>query len=119
MTRLTEIEERAKATKPGDWRTNADPHIWAGSAKNPRTVCATVYDDADKDFIVHARSDIPYLLSLLRSAEEALTKIRNDGYEVRKHVSPSNVAAWNAIAGIQNMAESMLSKIREEGGRGK
>ena len=71
------------------------------------------------DFIAHSREDIPYLLSLLRSAEEAFTKIRNDGYDVRKHVSPSNVAAWNAIAGIQSMAESMLSKIREEGGRGK
>ena len=59
MTRLAEIEAREQAATKGLWEFSTS------NFKRP----------ADKDFVEHARQDIPYLLAQLREAEEEYARL--------------------------------------------
>lgn len=117
MSRLKEIEERCEKAAPEPWCSH-DPGMYCGYActpdgcyenhdspvrqlEGPHTEwpepnggpvddgtlqCFTI---ADADFIAHARSDIPYLLSELRAAiaraERAEGMVREAGVMLKKH----------------------------------
>ena len=134
MTRLTEIEERAKNATEGPWKkgyTILTPQTKRWSKKqmemNDRVEWMRVFANfseedqgrsrrhiadcshdheyqANVDFIAHSREDIPYLLSLLRSAEEALDRLSKMPLKA------------GSIKTYREMASTALSKIREEKG---
>lgn len=90
MTRLQEIREREKWATTGPWE------LWAGCswrrfgvADQSRTVIEPIVaqtdghpdlivSEYDAEFVVHARSDIPYLLAELEKARELLQRWSDD-----------------------------------------
>lgn len=87
-TRLAEIEKRLREATPGPW----EGHISDGSLRGPcgpiaymRATCVTDQWCGDIELIANAPSDLAYLLSRLKLAEEvveaareALEKMRNE-----------------------------------------
>ena len=84
--RLDEIRARAEAATPGPWgqgNINSGDGIslldvyseHAGYVK-----VASVWDSEDRDFIAHAREDIPYLLAEVERLRAALTLACRDGW---------------------------------------
>lgn len=95
MSRLDEIERRANAATPGPWWGREDQN---GEGKWFRSVASGVPGNAtrvvpaagnggvrsseDHAFILHARTDIPYLVARVRELERALEEIyRGPGEE--------------------------------------
>ena len=103
MKRLGEIAERcAKATDEtwsvfpdsGGWGTctiacEQTDDGWTRGLIIQDVDYETDQDKANADFIAHARSDIPYLLDLLRQAAEALAKVRE--YADAKADTPDHI----------------------------
>ena len=87
MNRLNEIEARANAATPGPWEAGCnDRHVLYVTTENEE-FCAEygpeLYDsqgffsDDDTEFIAHARTDVPALVSVARFA---LSQHAPDGY---------------------------------------
>lgn len=88
--RLDEIRARADAATPGPWGvwTSMDnTRDILSEAEHPAVPLAGLYgrdgsehptagEDADADFIAHARSDIPYLLDRLATSEQEAARLR-------------------------------------------
>ena len=107
MSKLTEIEERAKKATEGPWLQRME--AWNNYVEIPGCKDSEFASLDDGTFVAHSREDVPYLLSLLRSAEEALESIR---------VRTSGFAdEW--ASNLSKTASDALSKIREEGGHSK
>ena len=131
MTHLTEIEERAKKATEGPWEwsdreveSNGYVYIPQGSTLGDTLIqLGDNYEgyQSDCDFIAHSREDIPYLLSLLRSAEEALQDIGNSiGGPTMDYAPEVKMRELEErIVNVSKLVQAALCKIREEGGRGK
>lgn len=85
---LDEAECRAKVATPGPWRLGTY-NVWADvrivartdtAAPGSRREFVRDEDDANADFIAHARTDVPALIAEVRRLREALAV-----YAERKH----------------------------------
>jgi BMFP domain-containing protein YqiC len=80
---LREIEERVNKATPGPWRLGTY-NVWADGERPPRLICDADtalavrerfmmdQDDANSDFIAHARQDTPSLLATIRELQARL-----------------------------------------------
>ena len=72
MNRLNEIEARANAATEGPWEGIRYPDWFLGRVivSGELSVCVAedFPDDADAEFIAHARTDVPALVSVARYA---------------------------------------------------
>lgn len=70
---LQAIEERAHAATPGPWMEEAESGEWWVASMSDETAALYVIPDtalmnqADVDFIAHARDDVPALIAEVRS----------------------------------------------------
>jgi hypothetical protein len=71
-TRLSEIERRVNAASPAPWWTS--PKMNYVTAKGWGWLVQLA--GANKEFIAHARTDVPYLLSLCKSLEAEVKALR-------------------------------------------
>ena len=67
--RIQEIRERANAGTSTDWFVPKNAKKIVFSQSTPALIVATCHDEADAQFIAHARQDIPYLLDLIESLQ--------------------------------------------------
>lgn len=79
MNRLNEIEARANAATEGPWMGIRYPDGFLGRVigGNGFGVAEDFPDDADAEFIAHARTDVPALVAVARFA---LSQHAPDGY---------------------------------------
>ena len=72
MNRLDEIEARANAATEGPWMGIRYPDGFLGRVigGNGFGVAEDFPDDADAEFIAHARTDVPALVAALRAVLE-------------------------------------------------
>ncbi len=79
MNRLDEIEARTNAATEGPWMGIRYPDGFLGRVigGNGFGVAEDFPDDADAEFIAHARTDVPALVAALR----AVLEIHQDGGE--------------------------------------
>ena len=113
MSKLTEIEDRAKKATEGPWwRDDGEGYSINRVRSDKKTIADVIGDSAETDataeFIAHSHEDIPYLLSLLRSAEEALRGV--DEWGRTKARTKDDFVMVVAC-------RKALSKIREKGTR--
>jgi len=95
--RLTEIEARAEAATEGPWEVARFDYedgainwqVWCGAGTDNDKAHGYNCDDLwapnvrkTSEFIAHARTDIPYLLARLRSAERVVeaARLHVDGF---------------------------------------
>jgi len=83
---LREIEERVNKATPGPWRLGTY-NVWADGERPPRLICDADtalavrerfmmdQDDANSDFIAHARQDTPSLLSIVRELQAQVKEL--------------------------------------------
>jgi hypothetical protein len=84
MIKLDEIKARCEAATPGPWT----PEIRGNTIQSHCVVCDTIYIEKTKnicsgispktknaEFITHARTDIPALLSLLSERDKEITRL--------------------------------------------
>lgn len=85
--RIEEIEQRTNAATPGPWKWQCEwkedgyhsgamgelkPNIlWYGMDGEENIYC---HEKINAEFIAHARTDIPYLISRVRALEKALSE---------------------------------------------
>lgn len=119
MTNLQEIEARAEAATPGPWEwwsscshwrlTGADGkdggviHAYKASDGFP---CVSVSEE-DRDFIAHARQDIPLLLSELRKLDEMLT----DTCAERDAIKAEVEQLYSELRKAREREEAALAKL--------
>ena len=94
---LKEIKERAAKATPGEWRRKEDfrGDLRTVMALKEKVVVEYRYlfgkvDEANLDFIAHARTDIPYLLRRLEAAEAVAEETPMCGCENHTQLQ----AAW-------------------------
>jgi hypothetical protein len=77
MIDLDAIEARHKAATPGPWR-----EMWSGYVVDPdNAILFETRSEADTDFVIHAREDVPALAAevrLLQYEKEQLKEIVHD-----------------------------------------
>lgn len=78
---LTEIRQRVEAASPGPWMFNDDELIYG---KNWGLLVGDTYnfEALDKDFIAHARQDIPALLQYCEELEKQISADDEKGVEL-------------------------------------
>ena len=78
MNRLNEIEARANAATEGPWMGIRYPDGFLGRVigGNGFGVAEDFPDDADAEFIAHARTDVPDMAAALRAVLELHVKAR-------------------------------------------
>jgi hypothetical protein len=78
--KLTEIAARCEKATPGSWAVNpGEDYVAAGCWPIGMSICKCSHREDDKqqadlEFIAHARNDIPALLDHVRELREALTE---------------------------------------------
>lgn len=74
---LAEIEGRLAAVTPGEWELSRYDHgggrIWDSATK--RVLIADLYQEGDREFIAHARTDIPALIAELKRCQAVIAKV--------------------------------------------
>ena len=77
MNRLDEIEARANAATVGPWMGIMYPDGFLGRVigGNGFGVAEDFPDDADAEFIAHARTDVPWLLEQVKLRDKALEAV--------------------------------------------
>ena len=77
MNRLDKIEARANAATEGPWMGIRYPDGFLGRVigGNGFGVAEDFPDDADAEFIAHARTDVPWLLEQVKLRDKALEAV--------------------------------------------
>lgn len=109
---LLDIEARANAATPGPWRNDRPPEhhyaeVWGARGPGYGTiVCAypsrPIEAEANKDFIAHARTDIPALIASLRAERklvEAASVALGELIELANTPEHCQDAEWNGRYG--------------------
>lgn len=71
--RIGEIEARANAATEGEWKTCSGELLWADEG----CWIGRMFEDHDRQFVAHARSDIPALLSEVRRLRSELSRLHD------------------------------------------
>lgn len=114
MIRLSEVERRARAATPGNWRAHwdykgktADSTV-AAFGPGHRVVTDAgggLFTSADMEFTGHARTDVPALAAALRVAVEGLEAVRENYPE---HTSANvSTCAHPVCAALARIAETV------------
>lgn len=74
--RLDEIEARCEAATPGPWR-NRDLLGVLGRPEDGVQICGGCTND-NRDFIAHARQDIPALIAAVRERDARIAELEKD-----------------------------------------
>lgn len=76
---LAEIERRLDAVTPGEWELSRYDHgggrIWDAATK--RVLIADLYQEGDREFIAHARSDVPALIAELKRCQAVIAAVED------------------------------------------
>jgi len=123
MNKLKEIRERVRKATKGPWVTSNDDNVfYCGkviSVETIQDICIDPeFDDRpnDRDFIAHARTDIPYLLLLVDLYEAALGEITKGGscqecIEDRRHLMIRLDSSHHCCEGIARKALADAEKM--------
>ena len=83
--RLSEIERRVNEATPGPWKyTGEENSTWGISAPDPNGICGSCDcggpKDADGAFIAHSRTDIEWLVRVVKKADKIASALRIHGH---------------------------------------
>jgi hypothetical protein len=119
LTPLTSIAGRVEKVTPGPWKGDrydgtvkyelvGEDHsvVIRGDNGNSDSQSSPygILNKGDEDFIKHSRSDIPYLLSLIKAKDEALKKI---SMRTEDSVPPYRVLSEMRVVQIADEARSL------------
>ena len=103
--RMAEIKAREAAATKGPWNGATDPSHFDADCVDSSEWSMYVERRNDRDFIAHARADIPYLLARVEAMEAALREARE---AMRKNLvyyavkdEPALLAAINTIDALE------------------
>jgi len=115
--RIDEIRRRCEAATPGPWVDMSTRHE-VGPIRSAETIAEICRDpelddrEADRDFIAHAREDVPWLLNILATADQERAERDAEAIELIKHVA-SHLDAPQPDAFGGHMAEDLRSDLLE------
>ena len=99
---LAEIEARAGRATQGPWECDgfADGNVVSlalfEGTNQGRVIANSINTHADADFLLNARTDVPYLLALVRKQQATLDAVRDLANQRGRrgwHVSPNDIRA--------------------------
>ena len=134
-SKLKEIAERADEATAGPWYHNDAMGVWRGSKNNPHKkmnaslFLATTYKEEDygfpqpietvqvnnANFIAHARTDVPYLISLNKELKAKADKLAEAAQAIDKAFGDNFICGYcESKAGDGHVSQCELKQALKE-----
>ncbi|QSL99845.1 hypothetical protein SEA_ODAY_102 [Gordonia phage ODay] len=114
---LDAIEARANAAYVGPWTADPDSYgdIWARAGHEGATVVVSAdpaLNTADAEFIAHARTDVPALVSRVRELEAAVRRV-HEVLDVREAIVADAVDTHEVTLPRTVMIDDIITALQD------
>jgi hypothetical protein len=115
------IRQRLAHRTPGEWRRSPEhDHIdlWQGGEWIETLFIGYACEDADEEFVVHAPSDLEWLLGSLEAARAQLHPLRAENERLRQERNAARVDARRETAAEVSRLQGLVNSLSQgDGGR--
>jgi cbb3-type cytochrome oxidase cytochrome c subunit len=110
---LDQIQARADAATSGPWMFDGTT-LWGCDEHGPLRVGDTIANDADREFIAHARADVPALVAEVRWLRDLANQLADDAAAADQTTWALRHAVTNALGvDYDTRVDSIASRITD------